>query len=380
MKLGTYGDAEVHRRGKVIAVRFSAPHRLISTSRVNGGLRDDLECVFNHQSCEPAGHVRKELKTIIADPERYQTELCKEYELPELTASLGTAANMQYAAIESCSFRDLSVTAICTGGVEGNAGRAGDPASVWEGDEGFEALAAPGTEPPGTINIMLLVNRELTPGAMVRTIMMATEAKSAVLQELAVSSRYSAGLATGTGTDQIAVASRLGASRPLTSAGKHSKLGELVARAVMAALRRTLALQNGLTPESRRSVCEHIRRFGAGREAVMEMVAARLSPDEGELFRKNFGGLDRDPLVVAAACALVHLFDKHTWGVLPDSCMGEIFVMQGALFAAAVSHRQERLFSFTAALETRQWGPEHETFLDFITTAWALGYADKWND
>jgi|GEM_PF-6526773 len=32
MKLGEYGDAEVHRNGKVIAVRFRGPHRVISTA------------------------------------------------------------------------------------------------------------------------------------------------------------------------------------------------------------------------------------------------------------------------------------------------------------------------------------------------------------
>lgn len=380
MKLGVFGDTEVHRNGKLIAVRFNAPHQVISTCRVHGGLRDDLECVFNHQSCEPAGHMHKDLKTIVAEPERYHEGLCREYGLPELTASLGTAANMHHAAIETCSFRDLSVTAICTGGVEGNAGRAGDPASVWEGEEGFEPLSAPGKEPPGTINMILLINRELSHGAMVRSIVTATEAKSAVLQELAVSSRYSMGLATGTGTDQIAVACRRGGSRPLTSAGKHSKLGELIACAVMGALRATLAGQNMLTPESQCSVYEHIRRFGASRERLMEMIAARLADSDAMIFRRNFGGLDRDPMVVAAACALVHLYDKYVWGVLADSCMGEIFVMQGALFAAAVSHRQERLARYAQALDGVPWGKDPETFLDFITIVWALGYADKWND
>ncbi|HHE31501.1 MAG TPA: adenosylcobinamide amidohydrolase [Chlorobaculum parvum] len=380
MKLGVFGDAEVHRDGKMISVRFLAPHRVVSTCRVHGGLRDDLDGVFNHQSCEPAGHRRKDLKSIVAEPERYHQGLCERYGVAELSASLGTAANMNHAAIATRSFRDLSVTVICTGGVEGNAGRAGDPASVWEGEEGFEPLDKKGEEPPGTINMILLINRELSHGAMVRSIVTATEAKSAVLQELAVSSRYSEGLATGTGTDQIAVVCALGGSRPLTSTGKHSKLGELIAQAVIDALRDTLSRQNSLTPQSQRSVWEHIRRFGAKREEVMEMVAGQLSPDGSEVFRKNFEGLDRDSMTVAAACALVHLYDKHAWGLLPDSCMGEIFVMQAALFAAAVSHRQERIATYAEQLEAVSWSTGREGLLSLITTAWALGYADKWND
>jgi len=380
MKLGVFGDAEVHRTGKMISVRFAVPHRVISTCRVNGGIRQDLQGIFNHQSCEPAAHVRRDLKIIISDPARYMQGLCERHGLPELVASLGTAANMQHAAIETCSFRDLSVTAICTGGVEGNAGRAGDPASVWEGEDGFEPLSPPGKEPPGTINIMLLVNRELSEGAMVRSIVTATEAKSAVLQELAVSSRYSEGLATGTGTDQIAVACRLGERPPLTSAGKHAKLGELVAHAVIGALRTTLSRQNSLTPASQCSIYEHIRRFGIGKQALMEMVAGQLSPADAEVFRNNFGGLDRDPMAVAAACSLVHLCDKHEWGVLPESCMGEIVLMHGALFASAVSHRHDRIGSYLAALESFSWEPGGKSLVAFITLAWALGYADKWND
>jgi len=149
---------------------------------------------------------------------------------------------------------------------------------------------------------------------------------------------------------------------------------------VINALRDTLSRQNSLTPQSQRSVYEHIRRFGVSKEEVMEMVAERLSPDESEVFRKNFGGLDRDSMTVAAACALVHLYDKHAWGLLPDSCMGEIFVMQGALFAAAVSHRQERIATYAEQLEAVGWGAGREALLSLITTAWALGYADKWND
>ncbi len=97
---------------------------------------------------------------------------------------MGTAANMNNAAFILEQFRDLQVVAVVTGGVEGNAGRAGDPASVVESADGFETLPPANREPgPGTINSMVLINKPLIPGAMTRTIMTATEAKSAALQE-----------------------------------------------------------------------------------------------------------------------------------------------------------------------------------------------------
>lgn len=380
MLLGLYGDAELHRIDKMLLVRFGKPHRVISTCRVFGGLHDDLKGMFNHQLCEPSGHMRTELKTIVTKPEAYLHKLCDLYGLPERTASLGTAANMHYAAVETASFRDLSVTAVCTGGVEGNAGRVGDPASVWEEDDGFEPLLHTGTEPCGTINTMLLINRELTPGAMVRSVVTATEAKSAVLQELAVSSRYSQGLATGTGTDQIAVACSLSGSRPLTSAGKHSKLGELIGQAVLQAIRKTLSLQNSLTPQHQRSIYEHIRRFGVGREEMTEAIAGRLPEEIAALFRRNVSSLDRDPVAVGAVCALVHLRDKLEWGILPDSCARELFVMQGALLAVAASKREGGYERFATQLAGEHVAPEPKDFVAFVTTCCALGYREKWKN
>lgn len=380
MKLGTYANVEVHRVDKMLVVQFLKPHQVISTCRVHGGLHDGLECVFNHQSCEPAAHSRKELKTIISNPEEYLSGLCSRYALPLNSASLGTAANMNYAAIETERFRGLEVTAICTGGVEGNAGRVGDPASVWEENGSFRPLDGTGREPAGTINTILIINRELSRGAMVRSIMTATEAKTAVLQELAVSSRYSDGLATGTGTDQIAVASALNGEQPLTSAGKHAKLGELIGRSVQQAIRKTLSLQNGLTPESQRSVLAHIRRFGATRDSMVDAITARLDDETGGVFQRNFDGFDRDPMAVGAACALVHLRDKTAWGILPESCWKEQLVLYGALLAAAVAHRHEHCSRYAGQLEHEAAGTGNDEFLKFLFACCALGYSEKWKE
>ena len=130
---------------------------------------------------------------------------------------------------EAC-FGDLTVVAVCTGGAETNAGRAGDPASVYERDGLYEKVSAEEPVLRGTINTMLFISRELTPAALVDAVMTATEAKTAALQEINVGSRYSDGLATGTGTDQIGIAARLRTGRPLASAGNIRFLGSLSVR------------------------------------------------------------------------------------------------------------------------------------------------------
>ncbi len=388
-----YGGLEVHRQGKVIAVTFLEPHQVISTCRANGGLRGDLDLIFNHQSGEPAGHMPESHALAVRQPLVYLRQICRQYKLSENCASLGTAANMNCAALESEKFHDLEVVAICTGGVETNAGRAGDPASVYEEGGKFMAVTGPPGQnggqtcevakaeaDSGTINIIVCINRKLTPGAMVRAVMTATEAKSGVLQELNINSRYSSGLATGTGTDQIAVASALTGDPPLTSAGKHAKLGELIGLTVKKAVAGTLRLQNGMSPQSRCSTMVHLERFGAAAKAMEAGIKKYLSTDSGDLFSKNFACIDRDPITVAAVAALVHLRDKLDWRILPQSCVPEIFSTYGAHLAAAVAGKYDRFMSYKNRLDGWQFSFENVAFLDFVYYCLAMGFAEKWQN
>jgi len=285
---------------------------------------------------------------------------------------------MRYAAIREARFRDLTVVAVCTGGVETNAGRAGDPASVYEWNGSYEQVAGEALAPHGTINTLLFINHELTPGAMVRSVMTATEAKSAALQELAVHSRYSDGLATGTGTDQIGVAARLHTGAILAGAGKHCVLGELIGKTVHDAILETLKLQNALTPEGQRSVVRHLERFGATRERLTELIAAHLPADEARLVERNFTGIERDPLVVAAVAALAHIRDKVAWGILPGGCVPELWAAYGAQIAAAVSGNYARIPAYRDALALAGYAATHEDLLRLVGRALALGFQDKW--
>ena len=52
---------EARRSGRYLVVELLAPHRVLSTSAVGGGQRDDVRFLVNHQSCEAQG-----------DQERYE--------------------------------------------------------------------------------------------------------------------------------------------------------------------------------------------------------------------------------------------------------------------------------------------------------------------
>jgi adenosylcobinamide amidohydrolase len=382
MHLSTYYDGvELHRDEKIIYARFLVPHRVLSTCPASGGLQEGLGYLYNHQSCEPIGHNRTIHRLISSDPQAYRRMICQPYALPDDTcATLGTAANMRYAAIREASFRELTVVAICTGGVEGNAGRSGDPASVYEWNGRYEQVSAQETVLHGTINTMLFINHELTHGAMVRAVMTATEAKTAALQELVVSSRYSKSLATGTGTDQIGIASRMNSGTVLTGAGNHCVMGELIGKTVHDAVLETLKLQNSLTPERCRSSVYHLQRFGISQDSLISAAEALLPEKEALLFRNNFLMIERDPLVVAAVAALVQVHDEITWQIIPSSCVFELWATHGAQIAAAVSGDYAQFPGYRAILAAAKHPQANKGLLPLVAHALALGFSEKWQD
>jgi adenosylcobinamide amidohydrolase len=383
MKLGTfYSGIEVERKDKIIHVRFLVPHRVISTCRVAGGIQQSLEYLYNHQACEPTGHHRASASAMTRAPQEYRAQVCEKHDLPaERCATLGTAANMQYASLQHKTFRELEVVAVCTGGVETNGGRAGDPAGYYEHEGTYEKLEPIQAIPAhGTINTMLFINKDLTDGALVRTIITATEAKTAALQELAVPSRYSDGLATGTGTDQIGVACRIGGNIPLTGAGKHSKLGELIGVTVHDAVKETLRLQNGLEPSHQRSVLTLTKRFGNEKELMTSSICEKLSEKDAGLFRMNFLCIDRDPLVVGAVCGLLDVHDKIKWGILPGTCFLELYGAFAAQIATAVSGKFDHFARYRDAAVKTIAVSDNQALLACIFHSIAAGFADKWGE
>ncbi len=210
---------------KTLIIDFKEPLSVVSTLE---GERKGIESVGNHYSPPPCwgiGHksglsgVRKRVYQVIGKSE-------------ETASFLFTGADMDNLAIKHESFRDMEVYALVTAGVKSNAVRMSK-------DEGrfYE---------PGTINIILLPTMKLTSRAMTRAVISATEAKTAALQDLDIRSAYSSlyNQATGTGTDNIIVVQ--GTGTRIENAGGHSKLGELIAKAVYAGVQEAVYKQNGI--------------------------------------------------------------------------------------------------------------------------------------
>ena len=382
MLIGKYYDGlEIHRENKMIYAKFLCPHKAISTCKVNGGLRNDLRYMFNHQSCEPKGHYRESLDLAIYHPAEYLETLCKSQNLvPEKSACLSTATNMNHAIIKSADYQGVEVIAVSTGGVETNAVRVGDPASYSEANGQFEIINDSPYDVQGTINIMVFISKELNSGALVSAIGIATEAKTAAMQELAVNSRYSGGLATGTGTDQIGIACRLGGDCPLSSADKHSKLGELIGSTVQQSVKGTLVLHNEYTPQARGKVAVFVERFGMRADELIHNISILLPENQVEILIQNFEGINRDPLIVAGVAAVVHLWDKLTDGILPRSCRSDVFCSYGAQIAAAVSGNYRRIHHYRNRLAQEIIATHDDWVVELISKSIAMGFGEKWED
>jgi adenosylcobinamide amidohydrolase len=360
------------RTGRFLITELLIPHRILSTSSRNGGQTENLRYIINHQSCEGTDHRERHSHVTAMGLDGYHDAACREIEIDgDRAAVMGTAANMNYAAVAQHRDNTILVTAVVTAGVQGNAACAGDPATWRETETGWEKVPTVG----GTINTVLLVNHSLTEGALARAVITMTEAKTAALQQLAIGSLYSKDLATGTGTDQFCVGTPLAAGKPLASTSPHAKLGELIGLAVKGATLEALRWQNGLEFSMTRSIFHALGRYGLDEPGFATNLAPLLSERNLELLKKNLKSIFYEPKVAAAAYAIAVILDRIRFGTLPASSARDIFRQQAATLAANLSAEPDRWPYFYQ--ELAQADPDQP--IRTILSAIALGWSSKWN-
>ena len=304
------GD-EIHHYKKSLVVCFKGKRKVLSTGPNNGGYRTDLQAVFNNDGNPGPGMAA----TLRAPTYREHMDLLALEDLgldPAFCSGMTTAASMENVSIQTLTYEDFSVTAIVTGGIKNNGGRIGDPASWHEKSEvSYEVKL-------GTINIILYIDADLAEGTLARALVSCTEAKTAAIQELLAPSRYSRGLATGSGTDSAIVVCNAESKTYLTNAGKHSKLGEYIGKTVKKAVKEALFLQSDLCPEYQHDVIHRMDRFGITEDSLWDLH--QKTQKESKLSRAEFTDrLDqlkmRDQLVTYTSL-YAHLLDQMDWELL----------------------------------------------------------------
>ncbi|KAA3663930.1 MAG: hypothetical protein DWQ04_08330 [Chloroflexi bacterium] len=144
-----------------------------------------------------------------------------------------TSAKMSSFRRVTKEAQGVTIDVLVTAGVS-NAKRAGETAE-------YRMMGERVTN-AGTINLILITNAKLTPAAMTEAVMVVTEAKTAVLAQLGIISPQTGAIATGTGTDAIAIVSGHGSTQ-IRFCGKHTLFGELAAQAVIEAIMQSFNVQ-----------------------------------------------------------------------------------------------------------------------------------------
>ncbi|MCL6477464.1 MAG: adenosylcobinamide amidohydrolase [Peptococcaceae bacterium] len=157
-----------------------------------------------------------------SDPEEDLRRVALRLRLGYDVLGMMTAVCIKQTVLNQERHKNLVVAALCTAGL-GNPGAAGLPA----GD-------APDRHRPGTINIILLIDGNLTDAAMVNAVMTATEAKTRALFKAGI--RLPGGEpVTGTTSDAIVVACT-GRGDSLRYAGTATDLGYMIGKTVYGAV------------------------------------------------------------------------------------------------------------------------------------------------
>ena len=299
------GD-EVYFYDKSVVICFQGKRKVLSTSLYNGGYHEDFTAVYNYDAKQGAGMPCEMLADNYVD---HMQLISQRLALaPEKVSGMSTAASMENLAIETLKYKELTVTAIVTGGIETNGGRVGDPADYYRPQEKPVKY--------GTINIMLVLDCDLAPGTLARALVTCTEAKTAAIQELLEGSKYSQGLATGSGTDQTMIVCNAESELYLDGAGKHSKLGELIGKAVIAAVKKALAKQSGLTPALQHNAFRRLKRFGVQPggmwEAFHSAQPAVIKPEYLVAAEK----LACEETMLTFTSLYIHLLDQCAWELI----------------------------------------------------------------
>ena len=148
-------------------------------------------------------------------------------------------------------------------------------------------------------------------------------AKTAAIQELLAPSRYSHGIATGSGTDGTILIANPLSSTYLTNAGKHCKLGEYIGKTVKEAVKEAFDRQSGLNPAFQHNILNRMDRFGITEDAVWRTYLQRLSEKEKNLspfvraeFEDRLSQICRENTLITYTSLYAHLMDQLDWELL----------------------------------------------------------------
>jgi|GEM_PF-730320 len=300
----------VLRQGRALIVML--PHegfRTLSSGFTNGGFMDSATAVLNISDMggkAGADYMAEGLDTYDTVNMAYAQKLGLD---PSTVIYQTTSASMTNAVMrEDIASGGIKVSAVMTAGIKHNAGRSGDPSSFDESEGGS-------VDVEGTIITFLAIDADLSDGAIFQAMLVATEAKSCVIQELQARSLYSQGIATGSGTDQVVVIVNKTAENKVETLERSSELSKTISECVSESLRTALARQAGMDVASQWEPLEQLARIGVTAETIRKEAlfdATKAQLDEA------VERLRHDTYTTTLVSAIINIQDDIVRGLVTE--------------------------------------------------------------
>ena len=322
----TINQDEIYLNNDSIVVKFSSKKNGIVTSWLNGGYKEDLTAVFNHQLSQKNidkyynGGILRFLEKLSADFTR-QLNLKN-----DKLSGMVTSADIKKYSIAIERYDKIEILAITTAGARVNTVSAGDKGSYYElnGEYKLDSklnskeanLNKIDFKKPGTINTIILINGKLDESALLLCEMIAVEAKAVALRELMISSNYSNEIGTGTGTDGIAIFSNLESENYIENISKHAKIGEMIGRCVTRSIKDSLAKLQWLTPTYQLNALVRLDRFKMNLDEFYNEYVCVKSEKEKKEFILSLMKISKNPELVGYVSMIIHIIDQYRVGLL----------------------------------------------------------------
>lgn len=197
-------------RPPFLVARFAAPQAMLSWSLTRPGFQEAREVAWlevRNADLPPSVDPLVSIARLVADAGVGEA------------ITLVTSRDISRHHVSQATVEDVTATCLATVGLSNG-----------------ERIGARCTEPvwlPGTINTLVHVSRPLSQAALIETVSLATQARTAAV--IAADVRRAGVMVTGTGTDCIVVAAPRGPEEAVF-AGMHTAIGEAVGQAVYRAI------------------------------------------------------------------------------------------------------------------------------------------------
>jgi adenosylcobinamide hydrolase len=278
-------------KDNVLAVICDSALKTVSSAIYNGG-HNQVKAVLNVGV--PEGYSDLSLHL---DPIELITSSAAKIGLTKDYLAMVTAAKIKNYSLVSKKAADFSVNVAATAGCS-------------HGESSGEEMDV--QEIAGTINIIVLIDGNPSESCMVAALITATEAKSAVMRDFDVRSRYTGDSATGSITDSVTVASTC-SGKTLSLAGPASKLGKLVGSCARRAVTKALLKQEPVW--ACRSVLDRLKE----RHFELEKMAAEVSKvEELKIDAQSLAKLlKNNPFATSYLLAATKMDDDYKKNLLP---------------------------------------------------------------